>query len=78
MTEQEKPADIVNTLLLFPPDSMERQAANEISTLRAMLYFAYGYISVTVPEWHDRHPEDISAHFSDMFREAYLKYEQEV
>lgn len=73
-----KPVDIVPTLLEFPADSLARDAANEISTLRAMLYFAYGYISVTVPEWKDKHPEDISAHFSEMFQQAYTKYEQEI
>lgn len=67
--------DTINYLVKFPEGSVERQAANEISTLRAMLYFAYGYISVAVPEWNDKHPEDISRHFSEMFADAYSKFE---
>ena len=68
--------DTIEALLAHPVDSVERRAANEISTLRAMLYFAYGYISVTVPEWKDKHPEDISRHFSQMFAVAYEKWEE--
>jgi hypothetical protein len=68
--------DTIEALLAYPLDSVERKAANEISTLRAMLYFAYGYISVTVPEWKDKHPEDISHHFREMFALAYKQWEE--
>lgn len=68
--------DTIEALLTFPLDSVERRAANEISTLRAMLYFAYGYISVTVPEWKDKHPEDISRHFTQMFGAAFQQWEE--
>ncbi len=68
--------DTITGLLTYPEDSLERKAANEISTLRAMLYFAYGYISVTVPEWKDKHPEDISRHFREMFAMAYKQWEE--
>ena len=77
MMNDEKPFDVIPVLLQYPEGSVERYAANEISTLRAMLYFVYGYISVVVPEWEDKHPEDISAQFSAMFADAYNKFEND-